>query len=85
MNLSIIKDLGTSISRVEFLREAASVPYYFFINYGSRLLNIVEKYLPSVQGYADYTWLYMSFFPGSGAPQDEAVRSMESCLADSRA
>ncbi|KAK2565462.1 hypothetical protein P5673_010526 [Acropora cervicornis] len=56
-----------------------------FINYGSRLLNIVEKYLPSVQGYADYTWLYMSFFPGSGAPQDEAVRSMESCLADSRA
>lgn len=50
MNFSIIKDLGTSISRVEFLREAAWVPYYFFIKYGSRLSNIVEKNLPSVQG-----------------------------------
>lgn len=85
MNLSIIKDLGTSISRVEFLMEAAWVPYYFFIKYGSRLSNIVEKNLPSVQGYADYTWLYMSFLPGSGAPQDEALRTTESCLADSRA
>ena len=52
--------------------------------YASRLFRIVERHLPSVQGYADDTQLYVSFRPGSSASQDEAVRAREACITDIR-
>ncbi|KXJ18896.1 putative RNA-directed DNA polymerase from transposon X-element [Exaiptasia diaphana] len=56
-----------------------------FIMYASRLFHVVEKHLPSVQGYADDTQLYLSFRPTSTLSQDQAIRAMEDCIADVRA
>ena len=43
-------------------------------------------HLPSVDGYADDTQLYVSSFrPDSFAAQDQAIKAIENCIADVRA
>ena len=53
--------------------------------YASRLFHVVEKHLPSVQGYADDTQLNLSFRPTSSLSQQQAIHAMEECITDVRA
>ena len=52
--------------------------------YSSKIFDIVGRYLPSVQCYADDSQLYLSFNPSCAVSQDEAItgRSMETCISD---
>ncbi|XP_068691613.1 uncharacterized protein [Montipora foliosa] len=55
-----------------------------FIIYASRLFHVRKKHLPTMQGYADDTQLYVSFRAGSDASQDVAIRAMENYICDIR-
>ena len=56
-----------------------------FILYASGIFNIVKKHLPNAHGYADDTQLYLSFKPSSKSTQDEALKAIETCIAEVRA
>ena len=53
-----------------------------FTMYASWLFHVVEKHLPSVQGYADDTQLYLSFHPMSSLSQHQAIHATEECITD---
>jgi len=55
-----------------------------FIMYASRLFHVAKQHLPSVQGYADDTQLYMSFRPLSDSSQEDAIKAMEASIKDIR-
>ncbi len=55
-----------------------------FLFYVSKLFEIIKKHLPSSHGYADVTQLYLSFRPETPVCQSEAVRIVETCIADIR-
>ena len=44
-----------------------------FIMYTSRLFHVIEKHLPSVKVFTDYTQLYLSFRPTSSVSQEQAI------------
>ena len=50
--------------------------------YSSEIFDIVGRHLPKVHCYADDTQLYLSFNPSCAFSQDEAIRSMETCISD---
>ena len=50
--------------------------------YSSKLFDIVGHHLPKVHCYADDSQLYLSFNPSCAFSQDEAIRSMETCIWD---
>ena len=50
--------------------------------YSSKLFDIVGRHLPKVHCYADDSQLYLSFNPSCAFSQDEAIRSMETCIWD---
>ena len=50
--------------------------------YSSKIFDIVGRHLPSVHCYADDSQLYLSFNPSCAVTQDEAIRSMETCISD---
>ena len=56
-------------------------PVLFHI-YSSKIFNIVGHHLPLVRCYADEFQLYLSFNPSCAVSQDEAIRSMETCISD---
>ena len=53
-----------------------------FTLYVSRLFNIISQHLPSVHGYADYTQIYLSFWPCSIHFEINTVSAIEMCIAD---
>ena len=53
-----------------------------FTLYVSRLFNIISQHLPSVHGYADFTQIYLSFWPCSIHFKINAVSAIEMCIAD---
>ena len=55
-----------------------------FTLYVSRLFNIISQHLPSIYGYADYTQIYLSFWPCSIHFEINAVSAIEMCIADVR-
>ena len=55
-----------------------------FTRYVSRLFYTISHHLPSAHGYADDTQLYFSFRPMSLESQVEAIKVLESCIADVR-
>ena len=50
--------------------------------YSSKIFDIVGRHLPKVHCYADDSQLYLSFKPSCAVSQDEAIRSMETCISD---
>lgn len=50
--------------------------------YSSKLFDIVGRHPPKVHCYADDSQLYLSFNPSCAFSQDEAIRSMETCIRD---
>lgn len=56
-----------------------------FLLYSSGLFKIVSRHLPNAHGYADDTQLYFSFRPDSPTSQEDAVRTIENCVAEVRA
>ena len=50
--------------------------------YSSKIFDIVGRHLPSVHCYAEDSQLYLSFNPSCAVSQDEAIRSMETCISD---
>jgi hypothetical protein len=52
--------------------------------YASRLFHVAKQHLPSIQGYADDTQLYMSFRPLSDSSQEDAIKAMEASIKDIR-
>ena len=50
--------------------------------YSSKIFDIVGRHLPKVHCYADDSQLYLSFNPSCAVSQDEAIRSMETCISD---
>ena len=56
-------------------------PLLFYM-YSSKMLDIVGRHLPKVHCYADDSQLYLSFNPSYAFSQDEAIRSMETCISD---
>ena len=53
-----------------------------FTLYVSRLFSIISQHLPSVHGYADYTQIYLSFWPCSIHFKINAVSAIEMYIAD---
>ncbi|CAB4017696.1 Hypothetical predicted protein, partial [Paramuricea clavata] len=56
-----------------------------FTVYSSKLFDIIKKYLPTVQAFADDTQLYLSFQPNSRTSEAEAIEAMELCIKALRA
>ena len=50
--------------------------------YSSKIFDIVGRHLLKVHCYADGSQLYLSFNPSRAFSQDEAIRSMETCISD---
>ena len=50
--------------------------------YSSKIFDIVGRHLPKLHCYADDSQLYLSFNPSCAVSQDEAIRSMETCISD---
>ena len=50
--------------------------------YSSKIFDIVGGHLPKVHCYADDSQLYLSFNPSCAVSQDDAIRSMETCISD---
>ena len=50
--------------------------------YSSKIFDIVGRHQPKVHFYADDSQLYLSFNPSCAFSQDEAIRSMETCIWD---
>ena len=50
--------------------------------YSSKIFDIVGRHRPKVHCYADDSLLYLSFNPSCAFSQDEAIRSMETCISD---
>ena len=50
--------------------------------YSSKIFDIVGRHLPKVHCHADDSQLYLSFNPSCAFSQDEAIRSMETCILD---
>ena len=46
------------------------------------IFDIVGHQLPQVHCYSDDSQLYLSFNPSYAFSQDEAIRSMETCILD---
>ena len=75
-----------ALSNVFHLRHGVSQgsclgPLLFNI-YSSKIFDIVGRHLPKVHCYADDSQLYLSFNPSCAFSQDEAIRSMETCISD---
>ena len=51
-----------------------------FIIYASKLLKIVEHYLPDAHCFSDDTQLYLSFKPLGNTAQAGAIQAMEKCI-----
>ena len=56
-----------------------------FLLYGSKLFEVIRKHFPSAHAFADDTQIYFSFKPESQLAQDNAVSTIEKCVADIRA
>ncbi len=52
-----------------------------FTQYASTLFDVIYSHLDSAHGYADDHQLYLAFSPNSVSSQDNAIRTMESCLS----
>ena len=50
--------------------------------YSSKIFDIVGRHLPNVHCYADDSQLYLLFNPSCAFSQDQAIRSMETCISD---
>ena len=50
--------------------------------YSSKIFDIVGQHLPQINCYTDDSKLYLSFNPSYAFSQDEAIRSMETCISD---
>ena len=50
--------------------------------YTSKIFDIVGRHLLKDHCYADDSQLYFSFNPSCAFSQDEAIRSMETCISD---
>ena len=67
-----------------FPRDHAQVmlgPLLFNI-YTNKIFDIVGRHLLKDHCYADDSQLYFSFNPSCAFSQDEAIRSMETCISD---
>ena len=53
-----------------------------FLLYGSKLFEVIRKHFPSAHAFADDTQIYFSFKPESQLAQDNAVSTIEKCVAD---
>ena len=53
-----------------------------FTLYVSHLFSIISQHLPSVHGYADYTQIYLSFWPCTIHFKINAVSAIEMYIAD---
>ena len=55
-----------------------------FTVYISQLFERVDRHLPSVHSYADYTQLYLAFSPNVQGDDASAVKAMGDCIMDLR-
>ncbi|XP_071847575.1 uncharacterized protein [Apostichopus japonicus] len=55
-----------------------------FTVYAAPVLEIIERHLPSAQGYADDHQLYIGFKPDSRAQEKFAVTALQECISDVR-
>ena len=75
-----------ALSNVFYLRykvpQGSCLGPLLFNIYSSKIFDIVGRHLAKVHFYADDSQLYLSFNPSCGFSQDEAIRSMETCIWD---
>ena len=89
--LSIWKDTTNICSRSAFKCISSSLwsfpgivprPLLFSILYLSKIFDIDGRHLPKVNCYAGDSQLYSSINPSCACSQDDAIRSMETCISD---
>ena len=78
---SAFKCISSSLWRSPGIVPRPRFVFVLFI-YSSKIFEIVGRHLPSVHCYADDSQLYLSFNPSCAVTQDEAIRSMETCISD---
>ena len=75
-----------ALSNVFYLRYGVPQGSYLgpllFKMYSSKIFDIVGHHLPQINCYTDDSKLYLSFNPSCAFSQDEAIRSMETCISD---
>ena len=50
--------------------------------FSSKIFDIVGHHIPQINCYTDDSKLHLSFNPSYAFSQDEAIRSMETCISD---
>ena len=74
------------LSNVFYLRygvpQGSCLGPLLFKMYSSKIFDIVGHHLPQINCYTDDSKLYLSFNPSYAFSQDEAIRSMETCISD---
>ena len=75
-----------ALSNVFYLRysvpQGSCLGPLLFKMYSSKIFDIVGHHLPQINCYTDDSKLYLSFNPSYAFSQDEAIRSMETCISD---
>ena len=75
-----------ALSNVFYLRygvpQGSCLGPLLFKMYSSKIFDIVGHHLPQINCYTDDSKLHLSFNPSYAFSQDEAIRSMETCISD---
>ena len=75
-----------ALSNVFYLRysvpQVSCLGPLLFKMYSIKIFDIVGHHLPQINCYTDDSKLYLSFNPSYAFSQDEAIRSMETCISD---